>query len=73
MDGEPVTSDLDIYRSAKLLINQHGEGAAVQAAMTADAMLDKRDLDAAALRRRRGAASRCSAAGTIYPGRLPFG
>ena len=31
-----VTSDLDIYRSAKLLIDQHGEDAAIFAVMQAD-------------------------------------
>ncbi len=31
-----MTSDLDIYRSAKLLIDQHGEDAAIHAAMQAD-------------------------------------
>ena len=36
-------------RSAKLLIDQYGEGAAIQAAMTADAMLDEGDLDGAAV------------------------
>ena len=42
------TTDLDIYRSAKLLIDQHGEAAAIEAAMKADAMLDEGDLDGAA-------------------------
>ena len=42
-----MTSEIDIYRSAHTLIEQHGEGAAVQAAMEADAMLDKGDLDGA--------------------------
>ncbi len=31
----PLTSDLDIYRSAKLLIDQHGDEAAILAAMQA--------------------------------------
>ena len=44
-----MTSDLDVYRSAHDLIQQHGEGAAIQAAMKADAMLDKGDLDSAAV------------------------
>ena len=44
-----MTSDLDVYRSAHALIQQHGEGAAIQAAMNADAMLDKGDLDGAAV------------------------
>ncbi len=31
-----MTSDLDIYRSANVLIREHGEDAAVEAAMRAD-------------------------------------
>ena len=37
--------DLDIYRSAQVLVKQHGENAPIHAAMRADAMLDKGDLD----------------------------
>ena len=40
-----MTSDIDVYRSAKLLIDQHGDEAPIYAAMEADAMLDKGDLD----------------------------
>ncbi len=40
-----MTSDLDIYRTARLLIERHGSEAPVHAAMRADAMLDKGDLD----------------------------
>ena len=36
---------IDIYRSAALLIESHGEDAVIEAAMRADAMLDKGDLD----------------------------
>ncbi len=39
-----MTSDLDIYRSANLLVKQHRAEATIQAAMQADAMLDKGDL-----------------------------
>ncbi len=35
---------LDIYRSANVLIREHGEDAALEAAMRADAMLEKGDL-----------------------------
>jgi hypothetical protein len=35
-----VTSDLDIGRSAQVLIKQHGEDAPIHVAMSADAMLD---------------------------------
>ncbi len=34
--SKAMTSDLDIYRSAKLLIDQHGGDAAIHAAMQAD-------------------------------------
>ncbi len=40
-----MTSDLDIYRSANLLVKQHGEDAPIEAAMRADAMLEKGGLD----------------------------
>ena len=37
--------DLDLYRSANLLVKQHGEDAPIYAAMRADRMLEKGDLD----------------------------
>ncbi len=37
--------DLDIYRSANLLVKQHGDDAPIEAAMRADAMLEKGDLE----------------------------
>ncbi len=37
--------DLDIYRSANVLIREHGEDAALDATTRAIAMLDKGDLD----------------------------
>ncbi len=37
--------DLDIYRSAQVLIREHGEDAALDATKWAIAMLDKGDLD----------------------------
>ncbi len=40
-----MTSDLDIYRTAPVLIREHGEDAALEAAQRADAMLDKGSLD----------------------------
>ncbi len=40
-----MTSDLDIYRTARLLIERHGSEAPVHAAMRADAMLEKGDLE----------------------------
>ncbi len=36
--------DLDIFRSAQVLIKQHGEDAPIHAAMRADAMLELGDL-----------------------------
>ncbi len=40
-----MVSNLDIYRSANLLVKQHGEDAPIHAAMRADAMLEAGDLD----------------------------
>ncbi len=37
--------DLDIYRVANLLVKRHGQDASIEAAMRANAMLDKGDLD----------------------------
>ena len=43
--SEKMTTDLDIYRSAKLLVDQYGVGASLHAANRADEMLEKGDLD----------------------------
>jgi hypothetical protein len=40
-----VATDLDIYRTANILIRKHGEDAALEAAMRADAMLEKGSVD----------------------------
>jgi hypothetical protein len=40
-----MTSDLDIYRTASVLIREHGEDAALKAAQWADAMLEEGSLD----------------------------
>ncbi len=40
-----MTSDLDIYRSANLLVKHHGDDAPIEAAMRADAMLERADQD----------------------------
>lgn len=37
--------EIDVWRTAHLLIKQHGEDAAVQAAFRADALFAKGDLD----------------------------
>lgn len=47
-----MTSDLDIYRRARTLIELHGDEAAIQAAYQADAMLDRGNLDGTAVWRR---------------------
>ncbi len=44
--------DLDIYRSAQVLIKQHGPDTPVHAAMRADAMLEAGDLDGYAVWKR---------------------
>ncbi len=44
--------DLDIYRSANLLVKQHGPDAPIHAAMRADAMLEAGDLNGYAVWKR---------------------
>ncbi len=44
--------DLNIYRSANVLVKRHGPDAPIHAAMRADAMLEKGDLDGYAVWRR---------------------
>ena len=41
----PVVDKIDIYRCAALFIEQHGEDAIIEAAIVADAMLEKGDMD----------------------------
>ncbi len=45
VDLPVMIPDLDIYRSANVLVKRHGQDAPIQAAMRVDAMLDKGDLD----------------------------
>ncbi len=40
-----MTSDLDIYRSANELIEQHGDDAPILAAMRADELMESGDMD----------------------------
>ena len=40
-----MTTELDIYRTANVLIREHGEDAALEAAQRADAMLETGSLD----------------------------
>ena len=47
-----MTSDIDIFRSANLLVKRHGPDAPIHAAMRADAMLEKGDLDGLAVWKR---------------------
>ncbi len=44
--------DLDIYRSANILVKRHGQDAPIQAAMRADELLEAGDLDGCAVWRR---------------------
>ncbi len=44
-----MLTDLDIYRSARLLIDQHGQDALLEAALKADELLDAGDLDGQAV------------------------
>ncbi len=44
-----MPSEIDIYRSARLLIDQHGEDAAIFAAQKADKCLESGDLDGKAV------------------------
>ncbi len=47
-----MNPDLDIYRAANVLVKRHGADAPIQAAMRADALLDKGDLDGYAVWKR---------------------
>ena len=47
-----MTSDLDIYRSANILVKHLGEDAPIRVAMVTDAMLNMGDLDGYAVWRR---------------------
>ncbi len=47
-----MTPDLDIYRSANLLVKQYGEDAPIHAAMRADATLKAGDPDGYAMWKR---------------------
>jgi len=44
-----TVDDLDIYRSAVAFIKQHGDEAPIHAAMKADAMLERGDMDGRAV------------------------
>ena len=44
-----MTSNIDIYRCAKILLDQHGDDAPIHAAQQVDATLDRGDLDGRAV------------------------
>ena len=44
-----MTDEIDIYRSAALLMRERGEDAVIEAAMRADALLDQGDMDGRAV------------------------
>ena len=44
-----MTDDKEIYRSAKLMIDRHGDDAVIEAAMMADKMVETGDLDGLAV------------------------
>ncbi len=48
----PMTSDLDIYRTANVLIREHGQDAPIHAAMRADELLEAGDMDGCAVFKR---------------------
>ncbi len=47
-----MTSDLDIYRTANVLVREHGQDAPIHAAMRADELLEVGDLDGCAVWKR---------------------
>ncbi len=51
-----MTSDLDIYRSANELIEQHGEDAPIHAALRADELMEAGDMEGVAVWKRIGRA-----------------
>src|SRR4051812_27484069 len=54
--SKPLVDDPDIFRAAKLMIDQHGEEAALQAAQRADELLGDGDLEGGVFWRRIAAA-----------------
>ena len=47
-----MASEIDIYRTANVLIREHGEDAALEAAQRADAMLEKGTIEGQRLLKR---------------------
>ena len=44
-----MTSDLDVYRTAAVLMREHGDDATIRAAMRADELMDQGDMDGRAV------------------------
>ena len=65
-----MTSDLNIYRTASVLIREHGEDAALEAAQRAGAMLEKGSLDGQRVWKRVLAAEAESSIGTSTQPRM---
>ena len=55
-----VTDEIDIYRAAKLYVDQHGDQAALQAAMRSDELLAAGAMDGAAMWRKQEACQELS-------------
>ena len=47
-----MTDDIDVYRTANVLVELHGEDAPIQAAMKADALLEAGDVEGQAVWKR---------------------
>ena len=47
-----MIAEIDIWRSANLMVREHGEDAALEAAQRADAMLERGDVDGCAVWKR---------------------
>ena len=65
-----MTSDLDILRTARMLINEHGEEASIEAAIRFDELLAKGDLEGRATWRRIYKAVKEMLDRSVPPGRL---
>jgi len=65
-----MTSDLDIYRTANVLVKHYGEDAALEAAQRADAMLEKGSVDGQRVWKRVMAAEAESSIGTSTQPRM---
>ncbi len=68
--ADAMTSDLDIYRTASLLIEQHGDQATIHDAMRADELLEAGDIDGRVAADHQG--RRGHTAGLAGAGRAPY-